>query len=85
MIAVVIFILVLALPASLVTTIIAAMLTPDGQPRQWRLKFLVSLCGGILGFFVFFAFFNLFSPFAGAAVALVILWLAQRSRKGKNL
>ena len=79
-----IFILVFTLPASLITTVIAAMLTPDGQPRQWRKKFLVSFIGAIIGFFVFFVFFvffNLFAPFVGAAVSLVILWLIQRSKR----
>ena len=71
-----IFILVFTLPASLITTVIAAMLTPDGQPRQWRNKFLVSFIGAIIGFFVFF---NLFAPFVGAAVSLVILGLIPRS------
>lgn len=76
-----IFILVFTLPASLITTVIAAMLTPDGQTRQWRKKFLVSFIGAIIGFFVFFVFFNLFAPFVGAAVSLVILWLIQRSKR----
>ena len=76
-----IFVLIFTLPACLLSTVVAAMLTPFEQPKQWRLKFLVSLTGALLGFVILFPIFKILAPFIGAPISLVILWLVQRFKK----
>ena len=76
-----IFILIFTLPACLLTTVVAVILTPFEKPKQWKLKLLVSLIGALLGLVVFFPIFKIFTSFVGSVISLAILWLVQRFKK----
>lgn len=76
-----IFVLIFTLPACLLTTAVAVILTPFEKSKQWKLKLLVSLIGALLGLVALFPIFKIFASFVGSVISLAILWLVQRFKK----